>query len=42
VSAAGGVAQKRCGSRARSRNALRARRWWWRRSDRNGGACALM
>jgi hypothetical protein len=27
VPAAGGVAQKRCGSKARSRNALRARRW---------------
>src|SRR5215217_5047442 len=35
-----GVTQKRYGSNARSRNVLRASRWW-RRSDRNGGG-ALM
>src|SRR5215207_5685480 len=33
-----GVTQKRYGSRARSRNVLRARQW--QRSNRNGGACA--
>ena len=34
-----GVARKRYVYMARSRNALRAQRWW-RRSDGNGGACA--
>src|SRR5215213_10004808 len=34
-----GVAQKRYGSRARSRSVLRAKRQR-QRSDRNGGACA--